>query len=224
MKKVILSTIIIVIATSLFAQKMTVLDYFEKLPKDVRFAYEIENIEGDWVSQSNADYEIKPVVDIINGYIEIYDEGTGGGTVKLQVVLYRKKDGSALIAVSKTEAEGGVFINSVVKFFEYKNKKWIDVTYKVIPELSYSDFLKKGFDMPDFPEDYYEMSAISYNLPQHGTTIEVSLNAGGLYSICSGDFDALPADKKLVCDFINNLIKQPIKLTWDKTNRKFYQK
>ncbi len=113
MKKNLILLLILIFTTNIFAQQLTVFDYFEKLYEDDKISYKIENIEGEWISQSNAGYEIKAKVDIINGYIEIIDEGTGGGTIKLHVVLYRKKDGSALIAVSEFISDG-IFIEQKI--------------------------------------------------------------------------------------------------------------
>ena len=224
MKKIAFTLFLALLMLSLFAQKLTVIDYFEKLPPEIIDDYKIENAEGEWISKSNAGYEIFPTVDIINGYIEIIDEGTGGGTTKLQVVLFRKKDGSALIAISKYTNDGGMYIESRINFMEYKNEEWIDVTYDIQPSITCNNFVNQGFDMPDFPEDFHEMFGIVYNLPQYGTTIEISLIVGGLTLICDGTMESLPADKKLVCDFIDNTKKTPIKLYWDKPNRKFYLK
>ena len=255
MKKIAFTLFLALLMLSLFAQKLTVIDYFEKLPPEIIDDYKIENAEGEWISKSNAGYEIFPTVDIINGYIEIMQNannplvtddpevatvkkvalnelpkdlfktgGTGGGTTKLQVVLYRKKDGSALIAISKYTNDGGMYIESRINFMEYKNEEWIDVTYDIQPSITCNNFVNQGFDMPDFPEAFHETFGIVYNLPQYGTTIEISLIVGGLTLICDGTMESLPADKKLVCDFIDNTKKTPIKLYWDKPNRKFYLK
>ncbi len=223
MKKTIILLFSVIFISNTFAQQLTVFDYFEKLYEEEIISYEIENIEGEWISNSNAGYEIKAKVDIINGYIEIVDEGTGGGTTKLQLVLYRKKDGSALIAVSKFTSDG-IFIEKEVKFLEYKNNLWLDVQYQVLPKMDLTRFMNADYEMPDFPENYYEMFEAKYDLPQYGTTIEVHLIVGGLSLICDGTMETLSADKKLVCDFLENIENPKIKLYWDKTKGKFYLK
>ena len=223
MKKLYFIIIFILIHTAIFAQKLTILDYFEKLPEEMRLFYKIENAEGEWISRSTARYEIKPTVDIINGFIEIQDEGTGGGLTILQVVLYRKKDGTGLIGISSYNGDG-VSEKCTINFLEYNNNEWINVTSEVFPVLNYQTFVNPNYTVPDFPEDYYEMSAIRYKLPQYGTTIEAELIAGGLSLICNGYTDALTADKESVCDFISNINKIPVKIFWDKNKRKFYKK
>ena len=223
MKKYIFGLLIICTSTTIFAQKLSVLDYFDKLPDSVRMSYKISNSKGKWVSTSIAEYEINPIVDLRNGYIELIDEGTGGGVSKLQVVLYRKKDASALIGVSSYIGDG-VWIEHSLVFLEYKNQQWIDVSSEVLPNLSYKDFVKETYEMPDFPESYYEISTIYYKLPQHGTSIKASLDLGGLFLICDGTMNALPANKNLVCDFIANIKETPLALFWDKKNKRFYQK
>ena len=223
MKKYIFGLVIILATTNAFAQKLNVLDYFDKLPDSVRMSYKISKNKGKWISTSTAEYEINPIVDLRNGYIELIDEGTGGGVIKLQVVLYRKKDASALIGVSSYIGDG-TWIEYSLVFLEYQNQQWADVSSEVMPNLSYKDFVKENYEMPDFPESYYEISTIYYKLPQHGTSIRASLDVGGLSLICDGTMNALPANKTLVCDFIDNVKQTPLTLFWDKENSRFYQK
>lgn len=221
MKKITILTLSIFFVTIVSAQKLTVLDYFEKLPEEHNFDYKIESIEGEWITMSNADYEIKPTVDIINGFIEIVDDGTGGGTTKLQVVLYRKKDGSALIAVSKFVGDG--IGNEVeINFLELKNNKWQDVTTTVLPDIGYDNFLKNGKSFADYPEDLSYLVYLDYKLPQYGTTIEVSMGYDYfLTEQCLSDATETPENKEAACDLMNNISQKPIELKWDKQNRKF---
>jgi len=223
MKKYLILLLLVIFGINSFAQQLTIFDYFEKLYEDDKISYKIENIEGEWISQSNAGYEIKATVDIINGYIEIIDEGTGGGNVKLQVVLYRKKDGSALIAVSEFIYDG-IFLEQEIEFYEYNKELCLNVKKKVLPNIELANFLSVDYSMSDFSEDYNEMFAINYDLPQYGTTIEVSFDEGGLQFICDGTMETNLENQKLVCDFLGNIENYRLKLYWDKIKGKFYLK
>ena len=77
MKKVTLFTIFLN-SIFIFAQKFTIVDYFQLLPDTLKHGYELKLNKSIWESISCADYTINPIVDVKNGYIEIIDEGTGG--------------------------------------------------------------------------------------------------------------------------------------------------
>ncbi len=212
MKKQIFIFGLILLSIQAMAQKKNVVDYFRLLPDSLKHYYSLEYKNGKWFTESVAEYQITPVVDIRNGFIEIQDDGTGGGTTTLQVVLYRKKDGSALIGVSYNLFDGVFFENSIF-FGEYKNNKWIDLTHKVLPKINLYTFMKSGYKIPDEIRGYL---SVRYSLPQHGTTITVDFQYGGIFMYCSSD------ENKKICDeFTKNVKYDSIKLKWDKENTRF---
>jgi len=94
----------------------------------------------------------------------------------------------------------------------------------VLPNIELASFLKPDYITSNFPEEYYEMFAIKYDLPQYGTTIEVIFIKGGLNQICNGTMETTPEKQKIICDFLENIENPKIKLYWDKTKGKFYLK
>lgn len=107
------------------------------------------------------------IVDIKNGYIQIEDEGTGGGTLSYtEVALFRKSDKSYLIALN---GYGRDEITHVVsggapKFYQWENNELREVTTDVFPETSLSLFFKE--DVEPIESNYY------FTLPQIGRSIE----------------------------------------------------
>ncbi len=214
MKKQIFIFGLILLSISALAQKKNVVDYFHLLPDSLKH-YPLEYKNGKWISVSDVDYEVIPVVDIQNGFIEMQPRGLGEGEEKQQVVLYREKDGSALIGVSYYYHNGTFFEKYQIFFGEYKNNKWIDVTHKVLPEINFYTFMKSGYKISNELKQYL---AITYDLPQHGTTITVHFqyNEG----ICLYR-DIKNKNKNLCDEFTKNVKYDSIKLKWDKENTRF---
>jgi len=195
---------------NIFAQR-NVLDYYRLLPDSLTEGYKLTYENGQWTSYSDADYDLYPVVDIKHGYIEIDDEGTGGGELIIQVALYRKKDGKSLIAVSKKIFDG-VSQKGKIYFLELYSNKWVIVNDKVLPHISVEKFFNNEYSIPP---SYKQKTSIVYDLPRYGTTITLNLNVEAVLSDCDDN------DQQCI-EFEENISTYCLKLYWDKDSGKFY--
>lgn len=108
------------------------------------------------------------IEDVKNGYLKL--EGAWEGWA--EIALFKKKDGSYLIA--QAESGCGPVCSGFIKFFDYKNGKWSDVTDQVFPVLTEAR-IKKAF--VDKKIDTEETGAnIYFVLPREGTTVRMSCN------------------------------------------------
>jgi hypothetical protein len=195
-----------------------VVDYFRLLSDDDRRGYTLkQKNETTWVAISPLEEQLNIVVDRKNGFIEIVDEGTGGGTSILRVVLYRKADKSAIIAVS-FETFDGMAETFELKFMTYQDKIWRDITAQVMPKISYRDFLKNPAEAEKF-RFLETRTPVMLKLPQFGTAAKASL---GL-SFCAGCenwYDLSDAEKSRCKEFPKK-VYQSIELVWDKNVGKY---
>ncbi len=163
-------SILLLITSNLHAQKKNVLDYYKMT--EVAKEYKITKKGDKYQTQGITEEPFDVVVDFKNGYIEIKDEGTGGGTLFYQIVLFRKADGSALIAVSKQNFDG-VMIGSEVDFFQERGTNLVSVKSKYYPG--------DKFFMDNFPEEltadekkiFPEFVESVFDLPQNGLAISI---------------------------------------------------
>jgi hypothetical protein len=129
----------------------------------------IEDLGSDFNYEGSLDAvrHYPSIVDIKNGYIQIEDEGTGGGTLLYtEVALFRKSDKSYLIALN---GYGRDEITHVVsggtpKFYQWENNELREVTMEVFPATPLSLFFKENVEPIESP--YY------FALPQVGKSIE----------------------------------------------------
>ena len=158
----------------------TVVDYYNLLRWKEMIDPFVLVVQGDqWVCiedmGSDFNYEgaldavrhYPSIVDIKNGYIQIEDEGTGGGTLLYtEVALFRKSDKSYLIALNGYSRDEITHVVSggIPRFYQWENNKLREVTTDVFPETSLSLFFKE--DVEPIESNYY------FTLPQVGRSIE----------------------------------------------------
>jgi len=124
----------------------TVRDFFNLLPEK----YFV--LEGcDKRTDKNCD---KARNEYVQNFLEIEDKANGywksgcdGGQACLQMALFKRPNGTYLVAV-KTDFE----MDSENYFLEYKSGKWFDIAKQSIPNFSKNNY---------------------YELPQKGTTVRV---------------------------------------------------
>jgi hypothetical protein len=132
MKKqfILLTLIILAAATLVSAQPKTVTDYYLVMPNNVYST----DIEGDKITNRAALTKFRKSLikteDIKNGYLKL--EGTWEGWA--EIALFKKKDGSYLIA--QAESGCGPACEGFIKFFAYEAGKFTDVTKQVFPNLT----------------------------------------------------------------------------------------
>ena len=203
--------LIIIVLSLSCGQKKTVVDYFNLLPDSLKQGY-VLNYENNkwWTMNPLLEDTIYPTVDKEKGFIEIVDDGTGGGTITTQVALYQKSDGTPLIGISITEMDG-VNIYGRVHFMEYHNGKWEMVSDKVLPEITAKNFMKPNYNIPSNLEN---LCTYQYKMSPNDQTIEVDFLTLRLSNQCG-------AGDSLACDFLDNIANNTIILKWDKPNTKF---
>lgn len=149
------------------AQPKTVTDYFLAMPSNIYAT----NMEGDKITGKAALTKHRKSLikteDIKNGYLKL----EGPWESWAEIALFKKKDGSYLIAQSETGC--GPACEGFIKFFTYKAGKWTDVTKQVFPMPSESQVataLKaKKINTEDGMSNYFL-------LPQTGTTVKMACN------------------------------------------------
>ncbi len=174
MKKFILLTMLILTGgVGVFAQQLkTVTDFYLAMPND-RF---LTNLEGKKITNKAELIKFRKslikIEDIKNGYLKL--EGTWEGWA--EIALFRKKDGSYLIA--ETSVGCGPACDGSLKLSTYSGGKWTDVTKQFAPkvtnQMTFDGFkanggineeIKSGDDLPFY-----------YLLPQFGKTLKIACN------------------------------------------------
>lgn len=157
-----------VFSANAFAQQpKTVTDYYLAMPPDVySLTIEGKNVKGKTALEKFRRSMIK-IEDVKNGYLKL--EGAWEGWA--EIALFKKKDGSYLIA--QAESGCGPACEGFIKFFTYKAGKWTDVTKQVFPMPTESQvkaaFKAKKINTKDGLSNYFL-------LPQDGTTVKIACN------------------------------------------------
>ncbi len=168
MKKIDISilAIMFVLVCSVFAvqaqtknkkDKLNVLDYYKLLPANANLLS--PNILDD-------EYTKIAVKDTKNGYLKI--EGAFEGWI--EVALFRKKNGSAILLVGENSC--GPACGTELNAYKMVNGKMENVTNKMIPTIS-EDELREKFRR-DRNDSNAEMISYIFELPRYGTTIKIN--------------------------------------------------
>ncbi len=217
--------------------RKNILEYYQMLPSALflyegfaEVKYDLQQKGGKWVTSSIDEYEIDPVVDIQNGYIEILDEGTGGGSIHEIITLFRKADKSPLIGISLGGFDG-LYQSSQTSFYAFNQDGWENVTKSVLPGFSFSSFLDE-----EYVEKYLDTGSKAYLilrlmvfLPHHGTDLVVMVNESQLRFLVEHavDLDAIEnfSEKEVeeLFEIIGNIKYRSMNLTWDKQSGRFYK-
>jgi len=154
------------------------------------YRYGVKQHGGRW--QSHNLYSGEPidiVVDTANGYIQIVDEGTGGGSFETQVVLWRKSDGSPLVGIAESLIDGEGPGQTRLRFYSRDDGQWEDSSDYVWPGTPLDIFLRAEMSIADLRAVRTAGGRPHIRLPRKGSTIEVRL---GLYAekvraVCKGE-------------------------------------
>lgn len=197
--------------------KLTVLDYYRQLKDDYDPGYPLRQKGGKWVTVSPlSEQDIDATVDLKNGFIEVIDEGTGDGMVKVQVALFRLADGKAVVAISK-QIFDGIGAQQSWHFLRPDAAGFKDWTEHTMPIVTGFDFLPD--DYAEEPDVVEEALPVLIELPRHGTNLVVSVftEKKGLY--CSEQ--ATEYQRDVLCPVFGRLTRTTFSLKWDKTEGRF---
>lgn len=151
----------------------SVLDFYNMLP--VSKEYKITKKGSKYVTMSNADYEMGATVDMKNGFIEINDDGTGGGSVNVQVVLFLDNDKGAYIGYSRFSFDGIATASDAFDFYTYNDASLNKNTGKIIETMNKSAFLKSAYTPSGDEKEAWNQMDVIYKLPRNGTTVFADL-------------------------------------------------
>jgi hypothetical protein len=197
------------------ANRKNVLDYYRSLEPPYNSPYELTQKGSKWVAESSLEMELEATVDLKNGFIEIIDEGTGGGTYHVQVVLFRLANGNPMIAVSK-KAYDGFGATQEYRFLRPEHPDQYDWTEHTLGALSVFDFLE--LDYAEEPAILEEAMPVLLDLPQLGTTLTASVFTGKRFYYCG---DSASPEEQIVCPAFDRLRREEIKLHWDRASGQF---
>ncbi len=174
MKQIILlTTLFLTFGLSVFAQPKTVTDYFLAMPDTEDFPYYRSAETTTKAALIKFRKSLIEVEDIKNGYLKL--KGTWNGYA--EIALFKKTDGSYLIANLRADCEEGC--EGFLSLYSYKNAKWTDVGFDILPRYGdiASEFNKKrpkGAKVVNVAGDDTEGFSFTYDLPKVGKSIKVS--------------------------------------------------
>jgi hypothetical protein len=189
MKRILIAFMILTFAVIGNAAELTVLEYYGLLPKELfkTRKYEIKNKNGKYYVNSVAEYEEEIIVDLKNKYLEISDQGTGGGTVVHEFAVFLRAGMEPVVGLSEINFDG-VVMESYVKFYEYSGKKWIDVTGKLLQEQALTSFIDADDkEMTKLAAEFKDNFSFIYTIPRYGTTMKCSLDYTLLSRLANSD-------------------------------------
>ncbi|NTV80512.1 MAG: hypothetical protein HGA24_03715 [Candidatus Aminicenantes bacterium] len=194
----------------------SILDCYHSIPEDLLgdHKYRIEFKNDSFVSRSVADYEIKPHVDLQNGYLKIVDRGTGGGSVVHELAFLRTNEGTDIIGVNLFEHDG-LGPTCTLRFYKLKDGQWMDVTNDVLPKVDLSHFLD---------EPYVSKHGQKMELRPEGIAFVYELDIVGAPFFVKIDLDRfllMSVKSPAVTELIKNIKYQNIRLIWDKEKNVF---
>lgn len=156
-----------------------VMDYFNLCKwKGLVESYVFLQRDGQWLCIEDMgdefDYEgpleaarsYPAIVDIKNGFLQIEDEGTGGGTVFTQLALFRRPDNSYFMALGGygVDYSAGYAVNGgPPKFYVWQANQFNEITSEVWPAVDNSLFFREG--------EQQENVQTYFTLPQVGRAI-----------------------------------------------------
>jgi hypothetical protein len=196
-------------------KRKNVLDYYRSLEPPYSTPYELTQKGDKWLAESSLEMELEATVDLRNGFIEIIDEGTGGGTYHVQVVLFRLAIGNPVIAVSK-RAYDGVDATQEYHFLRPEHPDQYDWTEHTLGAISVEDFLE--LDYAEEPAILEEALPVLLDLPQRGTTLTASVFTGKRFYYCR---DSASPEEQIACTAFDRLRREEIKLHWDRESGQF---
>lgn len=158
-----------------------------------------------------------------HGYLYFFPETDGEGT-SFVIAIFKKKDQSNLVAISKTNW-GMSHDEQDLKMYQKIDNQWKNVTSQVFPKLSLRSLLVKEpviqfSQLSKAFKKYLESPAIRFTLPQKGTTILANLNFDSEDDIFEGEMTSYDQsglnkyDKKIYEEIQKNA-KEQLEIYWN---------
>ncbi len=183
------------------------INYFKMLPKAQQHDFTITKKGSGYVADAGTG-EVPVTIDEANGFMEIIDNGTGGGTANLQLAIFKDNKGEETVAVNYYGSGDGIH-DAALNFF-HKENKLMDVTYDKSVVEDWTVFESKAMeDAGDFSA-WTENSPpyTYYKLPRKGTTITLH------YGINKVDYDCEGNSNQEACALKKKF--KPVSMYWHK--------
>jgi hypothetical protein len=206
MKKIVIALLLLISFIALHAQSKLV-GYFNKLPKAHKHNFKITK-KGNSYTANVGTEDVKVLLDEANGFMQIKDNGTGGGTMVYEMAIFKTQKAKDIVVVNQYAYEdAGVHSGGNIVFFTVSNMK--DVTKEILPDLTVvQDETCKAVNSADL-ETYSNMPYTYFELPKKGTVVKFNYSTNSLDAACrEGDKKALVVKKQI----------KPVLLYWHKDN------
>jgi hypothetical protein len=176
MKSIFVLCVSFVISIPLAISQMNIVDCYNKLPnkKELGSIQKNPKKKGDYFYLSPLGDTLAVTVDLKNGFIEIVDNGTGGGTETVQLVKFKTADGKQLVVYRMDSREGDNGMQSNFDYTAYwvQNEKLV-LAKGILPVLSVQDFLETPEKVLSLEKNKQILMKLHcyLELPRNGTTI-----------------------------------------------------
>lgn len=176
-----------IISQRCFGQSKLV-NYFNQLSSEYKHGYVITK-KGESYFADAGTGPCKVLVDNKNGFLEIKDAGTGGGTFVFQLAIFKNAKKQEILAVNVfayEDMEQGMIEGGNIRFFSV-GKQLIDVTKDILPDMTTVE--DKAYNgqtdaiMKQYKEGLYEY----FELPRVGTTVTFHFGSNSLNQACANN-------------------------------------
>lgn len=164
-----------------------IVEAFRALPAEATHGYELRQKPGGaWVAyDAELDRENEATVDVKNGFIQVVNEGTGGGTHTLQVALFRTASGGSVVLTGGRTFDGVVDDQELKAFvLEGKEARPAPEVLQALPRLD--ELLPKELSA-QARKSAGEYLTVLVDLPRRGTALTLHLGLSKLSTFCGGE-------------------------------------
>jgi hypothetical protein len=172
---------------SCFGQSKLI-NYFNQLSSEYKHGYVITK-KGETYFADAGTGPCKVLVDNKNGFLEIKDQGTGGGTFVMQIAIFKNAKKEDVIAVNNYAFEDlkqGMVSDGNLVFFK-AGKQLVDVTKEVLPDMTTAEDQAYNGQADAIMKDYKDGMFEYFELPRSGTTIRFHLGTNALNQACASE-------------------------------------
>ncbi|MCI2398742.1 hypothetical protein [Aliiroseovarius subalbicans] len=189
--------------------------------------YDLRQQGNGWVTTSPDWGTALPItVNGPAGFVEIMDEGTGGGSYRTQIVLWRAGDGTPLVGIGETAYTPPWPDTTRVRFFGKDGENWSDWTDYVWPDVTLADFMPDDMRISDLRALEAIRAQVFVTLPQKGTrpVAQLITHDSEIAAVCKGETWFVPSDPApylTYCDRLQDHLFHTLDLDWIKSEARF---
>jgi hypothetical protein len=220
-KKLILTTMLFLIVSSLSLFAIDIVECYNEIPAEFLWGMKIRLTQknnkwfyNDGMSREN----VEALVDKENYYLKL-DLPGGGFSVTQEIAIFLTKFNYDIVAINLI-GSSMVGTCSNLKFYKYNGGDWTDITSDIFPLTDIAPF----FDNTYFKEisakinNAGDVFCMVYELPQYGTKIIAYLFPNDAYA----EADDYNEKRELYEQFRDNAKYTSIEIAYDYNNARFY--